>query len=74
VAETTETTTAEKVGAVTQFRNFLGEVKAEMQKCTWPTRTELREQTLVVCISCVLLGLVIWFSDTILMALMGMIF
>jgi len=74
VAETTEITTAAKPGAITQLRTFLGEVKGEMQKCTWPTRTELREQTIVVCISCVLLGLVIWFSDTILMALMGMIF
>lgn len=59
---------------MTSIRIFLGDVKVEMQKCTWPTRLELREQTIVVCISVVLLGVVIWFSDTILMALMGMIF
>jgi preprotein translocase subunit SecE len=74
VADTTEITQAGKVGVVAGFRNFLGEVKAEMLKCTWPTKQELKEQTIVVCISCVLLGAVIWFSDTILLTLMRMIF
>lgn len=73
MADSTEIA-ASKPGVVTRFREFVGEVKAEMQKCVWPTRQELKEQTIVVCISCVLLGAVIWFSDTILMALMGMIF
>ena len=74
MADTTEISTTSRVGVVTSFRNFIGEVKAEMLKCTWPTKQELKEQTVVVCISCLLLGAVVCLSDTVLMALMRMIF
>lgn len=75
MAESTETTSVSKVhSGVEGFRGFLGEVKVEMQKCTWPTKIELREQTIVVCASVLLLGATIWISDTVLMALMRMIF
>lgn len=73
MAEQTEIAVS-KPGLIARTRGFVGEVKAEMQKCVWPTKQELKEQTIVVCISCVLLGAVIWFSDTILITLMGMIF
>ena len=38
------------------FRGFLGEVNAELKKCTWPTRPELFDSTVVVIISVALLG------------------
>ena len=56
------------------LRGFLSEVKVEMLKCTWPTKTELREQTLVVAVSVLLLALVVWVSDAVLMAVMSAIF
>jgi len=75
VAETTETASVSKVeSGVTGFKSFLGEVKVEMQKCTWPTKSELKEQTIVVVVSVLLLAAVVWFSDTILMAIMRVLF
>jgi len=75
VAETTEITSASKVQTgIAGFKGFLGEVKVEMQKCTWPTKPELKEQTTVVIVSVLLLAAVVWFSDTILMAITRVIF
>jgi preprotein translocase subunit SecE len=46
-----------KIGdSIGGFRNFLGEVNAELKKCTWPTRPELFDSTVVVIISVLLLG------------------
>lgn len=61
-------------GAIAGLRGFLDEVKVEMLKCTWPTRTELREQTVVVVVSVLLLAVLVWLSDAILMAVMSAIF
>ena len=38
------------------LRTFLGEVKTELKKCTWPTWDELKGSTVVVSISILLLG------------------
>ena len=38
-------------------RIFFGEMVGELQKATWPTRTELRDSTVVVIVAAVLLGL-----------------
>ncbi len=37
-------------------RIFLGEMVGELQKATWPTRTELRDSTIVVIVAAALLG------------------
>ncbi|MEX2043947.1 MAG: preprotein translocase subunit SecE [Opitutus sp.] len=44
-------------------RIFLGEMVAELQKATWPTRTELRDSTIVVIIAAAILGLFTAISD-----------
>lgn len=44
---------------------FLGEVKAELIKCAWPTRQELIDSTIVVIISVVLLGAYVSLSDVV---------
>ena len=75
MAETTEITNISKAqSGFSGFKGFLGEVKVEMQKCTWPTKQELKEQTAVVIVSVLLLAAVVWVSDTILMALTRLIF
>jgi preprotein translocase subunit SecE len=38
-------------------RIFVGEMIAELQKASWPTRQELWDSTVVVIVACVLLGL-----------------
>jgi preprotein translocase subunit SecE len=44
-------------------RIFLGEMVGELQKATWPTRTELRDSTIVVVAAAIILGLFTAISD-----------
>jgi preprotein translocase subunit SecE len=52
------------------LKTFLGEVKTELKKCTWPTRQELIGSTMVVVISVLFLGVVVGLSDMVLMGLL----
>jgi len=47
------------------LRTFFDEVRQELKKCSWPSRGELKESTLVVIFSVVLLGVFVGFSDVI---------
>jgi len=44
-------------------RIFFGELIAELQKASWPTRSELKDSTIVVIVACLLLGLFTSVSD-----------
>ena len=44
-------------------RIFIGEMVGELQKASWPTRTELRDSTIVVLLAGVLLGVFTSISD-----------
>ena len=44
-------------------RIFFSELFAELQKASWPTRSELKDSTIVVIVACVLLGLFTSISD-----------
>ena len=44
-------------------RLFFAEMIGELRKATWPTRTELRDSTIVVIAASVLLGLFTSISD-----------
>jgi preprotein translocase subunit SecE len=59
--------------AVDGSREFVGEVKLELSKCTWPTRPELMESTVVVIISCLLLAAFVGVSDGVLLTLMSVV-
>ncbi len=48
-----------------KIRQFLIDVKKELEKCTWPTRQELRESTVVVAVSVLVLGVFVAFSDVV---------
>ncbi len=45
---------------------FVSQVKAEMKKVAWPTRTELKNSTIVVLVSTLVLALYIGICDLIL--------
>jgi preprotein translocase subunit SecE len=45
------------------IRIFFGEMKAELQKSTWPTRPELRDSTLVVIVAVTILGIFTSIAD-----------
>ena len=44
-------------------RIFFGEMWDELKKATWPTKTELRDSTIVVIAAAVILGLFTSISD-----------
>ena len=44
-------------------RIFFGELVAELQKASWPTREELKDSTIVVIVACLLLCLFTSISD-----------
>jgi preprotein translocase subunit SecE len=44
-------------------RIFVGEMVAELKKASWPTRTELRDSTIVVIAASALLGVFTAISD-----------
>jgi preprotein translocase subunit SecE len=44
-------------------RIFVTEMVGELQKATWPTRTELRDSTIVVIVAAAILGLFTAISD-----------
>ena len=44
-------------------RIFLGEMVGELQKAAWPTKTELRDSTIVVIVAAILLGAFTSISD-----------
>jgi preprotein translocase subunit SecE len=47
-------------------RNFFTEVQVELKKCTWPTRPELFESTIVVIVAVLILAAVVGLSDLVL--------
>lgn len=44
-------------------RIFFSEMAGELQKASWPTRTELRDSTVVVVLAAVILGVFTSISD-----------
>jgi preprotein translocase SecE subunit len=54
----------EKIRAwIGRVRAFIGEVQAELKKCSWPTGGELLGSTMVVIVSVVLLSAFVALSD-----------
>jgi len=56
--------------SLTQVRTFVEEVRAEMKKCSWPSRSELADSTMVVIVSVVLIAVFVGLSDLVLMGLL----
>ena len=48
-----------------RFFTFLGEVKAEAKKVTWPSRSEVYSTTIVVIIATFFFGFYLYFMDLI---------
>ena len=45
------------------FREFIGEVRAEMKKVAWPARQEVLATTGVVVVAVIVMGLYLWGLD-----------
>ncbi|MBM3865766.1 MAG: preprotein translocase subunit SecE [Verrucomicrobia bacterium] len=44
-------------------RLFIGEMVGELQKATWPTKSELRDSTIVVIVAAIIMGIFTSISD-----------
>jgi preprotein translocase subunit SecE len=53
-------------GFMQKASKYLGEVREQLRKCTWPTRQELRSQTQVVLGVLVVVGVFIFIWDQVL--------
>jgi preprotein translocase subunit SecE len=52
---------------------FFNDVLKEMRKVTWPTRDELKDSTMVVLATSVLLALFVLLVDTVMTQLIGLV-
>lgn len=46
-----------------RFLNFFKEVKSELKKVTWPSFKQVRNNTLIVIVSVLIIGAFIWILD-----------
>ena len=58
------------LGAV---RTFFDEVRQELKKCAWPTWGELKESTLVVVVSVIILTVFVGISDLVLNSVLKLV-
>jgi preprotein translocase subunit SecE len=57
-----------------QVREFVKEVRVEATRVSWPTRSELRDSTVVVIATCMLVTVFVWVVDTVLRLGIGLLF
>ena len=58
---------------IQQIRTLYHNVVIELKKCTWPTRAELVESTIVVIVSVILLSLFVALADGASQLLIGLL-
>jgi preprotein translocase subunit SecE len=56
--------------SVARVKQYLMEVRQELEKCSWPTRSELMESTGVVITSVVILAVFVGLCDGVFFALL----
>jgi preprotein translocase subunit SecE len=56
---------SDKIRWYKRLGNFLKDVKAELKKVTWPSRTEVTSTTIVVIAATVFFGFYLFFMDII---------
>ena len=57
-----------------RIRNFFSEVAKEMKKVSWPTKEQLRESTIVVIVTCVIISTIVFIIDQAMTQVMDLIF
>ncbi|MBN1505162.1 MAG: preprotein translocase subunit SecE [Candidatus Eisenbacteria bacterium] len=57
-----------------KLKVFLKEVRLEMSKVTWPTKAELKDSTIVVIVSCLVISVFIGAVDWVLYSLVRLAF
>ncbi len=54
---------SDKIPWYRRFSNFLKDVRAELKKVTWPSRSEVTSTTLVVIAATIFFGFYLFFMD-----------
>jgi len=49
---------------ITSIKEFSNDVVKEMKKVSWPNKEQLKESTIVVLTTCVVISVFVWFIDT----------
>ena len=57
-----------------QVRDFVKDVQVESKKVSWPTRTELRDSTIVVIATCIIMMVFVYVTDSVLRMGIGLLF
>lgn len=75
MASNVETTRPESSGSlVDKGREYVKDVRQEMTRVSWPTREELRDSTIVVIVSVLLVAAFIGVVDRVLTFAVGLLF
>jgi preprotein translocase subunit SecE len=59
---------------VARVREFVKDVQVESTKVSWPSRTELRDSTVVVIAAVSIMTVFVWAVDTVLRMTIGLLF
>ena len=59
---------------VARVREFVKDVQVESTKVSWPSRTELRDSTVVVIAAVAIMTVFVWAVDTVLRMTIGLLF
>ena len=57
-----------------QVRDFVKDVQVESKKVSWPTRNELRDSTIVVIVTCIIMMVFVYVTDSVLRLGIGLLF
>lgn len=61
MAEEVKTSKAAEAG--NKVGKFFKDIRSELKKVVWPTRTQVIKNTITVLIACFLVGIIIWLAD-----------
>ena len=62
------------MGLIDRVREFTGEVRVESSKVSWPTRIELRDSTVVVIVTVIIVAVFVGIVDRVLTLGVGLLF
>ena len=57
-------TSSNNTGIVARTKNYFSDVRSEMRRVTWPSRTELTNYSVAVIATLIVFGVAIWAVDT----------
>ena len=63
-----------RIDMIAKIKQYSGEVSKEMKKVSWPTKQQLKESTIVVIVTCLLISAFVWVIDFLMTSFIQTIF